>query len=200
MRRLRETIRQILASPDFKQIRDRVKSLRYPLTQEQAERFMFLFLKWRIRYVSNRNFLIFLSVLVGIVCAIAAVILKSLVHYIENYLQNDLNFPFKGTLFFIFPIAGILLTVWFVKRFLSGHLGRGISPILFVIARKGSKVERHKTWSHLITSAITAGFGRDRQSTYCCFRISNWFQCGSGFSPQLQGTHTSCWAAEPQPE
>jgi CIC family chloride channel protein len=81
------------------------------------------------------------------------------VHYIEAYLQNDLHFPYKGTLYFIFPVIGILVTVWFVKRFLGGHLGRGISPILFVISRKGSKVERHKTWSHLVTSAITAGFG-----------------------------------------
>jgi CIC family chloride channel protein len=120
---------------------------------------MFQFLKWRIRHISNRNFLIILSVLVGIVCAIAAVLLKSMVHYIEGYLQNGLEFPYKGTMFFIFPIIGILLTVWFVKRFLSGHLGRGLSPILFIIARKGSKVERHKTWSHLVTSAITAGFG-----------------------------------------
>jgi len=159
MRKLRETIKDFFASSDYKLIRERVKSLRYPLTQEQAERFMFQFLKWRIRHISNRNFLIFLSVVVGIVCAIAAVMLKSMVHYIENYLQNDLQFPYKGTLFFIFPVAGILLTVWFVKRFLEGHLGRGISPILFIIARKGSKVERHKTWSHLVTSAITAGFG-----------------------------------------
>ncbi|MEX1188904.1 MAG: chloride channel protein [Bacteroidia bacterium] len=159
MRKLRKTIKEFLASPDYEVIRDRVKSLRFPLTKEQADRFLFQFLKWRIKYVSNRNFLVVLSVLVGIICAIAAVILKGMVHYIEAYLQDGLNFPYKGTLYFIFPIIGILLTVWFVKRFLDGHLGRGISPILFIISRKGSKVEKHKTWSHLVTSAITAGFG-----------------------------------------
>ena len=159
MRKLRENISEFLASPDYKEIRERIRQLRFPLTKELADRYLFQFLKWRIKYISNRNFLVFLSVLVGIICAIAAVVLKASVHYIEAYLQNDLNLPYKGTLYFVFPVIGILLTVWFVKRFLGGHLGRGISPILFVISRKGSKVERHKTWSHLVTSAITAGFG-----------------------------------------
>lgn len=159
MKKLREHIRNIMASPDFKLIWDRIKKLRYPLTRDQADRFLFQFLKWRLKYISNRNFLIILSVLVGIICAIAAVLLKGMVHYIESFLRDGINFPYKSTLYFIFPVIGILLTVWFVKRFLGGHLGRGISPILFIISRKGSKVERHKTWSHLVSSAITAGFG-----------------------------------------
>lgn len=159
MKKLREHIRNIIASPDFELIWDRVKRLRYPITSEQADRFLFQFLKWRLKYISNRNFLIILSVFVGIICAVAAVILKGMVHYIESFLRDGISFPYKSTLYFIFPVIGIILTVWFVKRFLDGHLGRGISPILFIISRKGSKVERHKTWSHLVSSAITAGFG-----------------------------------------
>lgn len=159
MRKLKKQITQFFTSEEIKQMWKRSKSLRFPLTRRQSERILFQFLKWRIKHVSNRTFLIILSVLVGIICALAAIVLKVMVHWIESTLQNDIHFPYKATLYFVFPIFGILLTVWFVNRFLTGHLGRGISPILFIIARKGSKVERHKTWSHLVTSAITAGFG-----------------------------------------
>ena len=159
MRSLKEKITQFFTSEEIKQIGKRIRQLRFPLTRQQVERILFQFLRWRIKHLSNRTFLIILSVLVGIICALAAVLLKGMVHSIESYLQNDLHFPYKATLYFVFPLAGILLTVWFANRFLEGHLGRGISPILFIIARKGSKVERHKTWSHLVTSAITAGFG-----------------------------------------
>lgn len=159
MHKLKEHIKEFFASAEVQQMLSRIRQLRYPITREMWSKMLFQFFKWRLKYISNRNFIIFLSVLVGIICALAAVMLKSMVHFIESYLQNDLKFPYKATLYFIFPVIGILLTVWFVRRFLEGHLGRGISPILFTIARKGSKVEQHKTWSHLVTSAITAGFG-----------------------------------------
>jgi chloride channel protein, CIC family len=42
---------------------------------------------------------------------------------------------------------------------LNGKLGRGLGPIIENITRRGSRIEQHKTWSHLATSAVTAGFG-----------------------------------------
>jgi CIC family chloride channel protein len=100
-----------------------------------------------------------MAICVGVICALAAVLLKATVHWIQHYLQYDVNFPYHKSLFFIFPGIGIFLTVLLVQKVLNGKLGRGISPILFNISRKRSKIERHKTWSHLATSALTAGFG-----------------------------------------
>ncbi len=119
----------------------------------------FQFLKWRIRNVSKRNFLLGLSVFTGLVCGFAAILLKNLVHFIQDYLQYRVHFPYHTTLYFIFPMLGILLTAVLVKRLLKGQLGRGLSPIIENIARKGSKIEQHKTWSHVLTSGVTAGFG-----------------------------------------
>lgn len=119
----------------------------------------FQFLKWRIRNVSKRNFLLGISILTGLICGIAAVLLKNMVHYIQDYLQYRVKFPYHTTLYFIFPMLGILITALLVKRLLKGQLGRGLSPIIENIARKGSKIEQHKTWSHVLTSGVTAGFG-----------------------------------------
>lgn len=82
-----------------------------------------------------------------------------MVHYIQDYLQYRVKFPYHTTLYFIFPMLGILITALLVKRLLKGQLGRGLSPIIENIARKGSKIEQHKTWSHVLTSGVTAGFG-----------------------------------------
>lgn len=109
--------------------------------------------------MSKRNFILLLSVGTGLVVGISAILLKNLVHYIQNYLQYRVHFPYHTSLFFIFPLLGIVLTAFLVKRLLNGNLGRGLSPIIENIATKGSKIERHKTWSHVLTSGITAGFG-----------------------------------------
>lgn len=119
----------------------------------------FKFLKWRLRHVSNRNFVMSLSIVVGLVCGFAAVLLKNAVHTIQDYLQYSVTFQYHEAIYFVLPLFGILLTAMIIKRFLEGKLGRGLGPIIENITRKGSKIEQHKTWSHLATSAVTAGFG-----------------------------------------
>ncbi len=133
--------------------------MKYATIFDALQGLRFQFLKWRIRNVSKRNFLLGLSVLTGLVCGFAAILLKNLVHFIQDYLQYRVQFPYHTTLYFIFPMLGILLTALLVKRLLKGQLGRGLSPIIENIARKGSKIEQHKTWSHVLTSGVTAGFG-----------------------------------------
>lgn len=100
-----------------------------------------------------------LSIFVGLVCGIAAVLLKNAVHTIQDYLQYSVTFKYHEAIYFVLPLFGILLTALIIKRFLNGKLGRGLAPIIENITRRGSKIEQHKTWSHLATSAVTAGFG-----------------------------------------
>lgn len=114
---------------------------------------------WRVRHISNRNFLIVASLLVGIVAGIAAIVLKYTVHGIQYVLEQLREASGTNYLYFIFPLIGILLTVYYVQRFRGGKLGRGIANILYAIVKKSSNVERDKTYSHIITSALTVGFG-----------------------------------------
>ncbi|MEW6470024.1 MAG: chloride channel protein [Bacteroidota bacterium] len=97
--------------------------------------------------------------MVGIVAGLAAIVLKTLVHYIQLFLKwilEDASFNF---LLFIFPLIGILLTVYYVQRFRRGKLGRGVANILVSVAKRSSNVERDKTYSHMISGALTVGFG-----------------------------------------
>ncbi len=114
--------------------------------------------EWRHNRISDRNFLIVASIIIGTVVGIAALMLKITVHKIESTLQ-DFQAGGKGFMFFFFPVIGILLTVYYVQRFRGGKLGRGVDQILYSVLRKGGVVERDKMYSHWISSALTVGFG-----------------------------------------
>lgn len=109
--------------------------------------------------VSNRQFLIISAIMVGITAGIAAVVLKTTVHYIQSFLTYDFKFKYHNYLYLIFPFIGILLTVLFIKYFLKSPFGKGASHILFHISKKLSFIDKETTYSHIITSALTVGFG-----------------------------------------
>ena len=116
--------------------------------------------KWRMQRVSNRNFIIILSFVVGIVGGIAASLLKGMTHSIASFLQDDIDWHFKYSLYLIFPLIGILLSVLYTRKVLRGKkFEHGITPIIYAISRKSSKIEAHNIYSQIITSALTVGFG-----------------------------------------
>ena len=116
--------------------------------------------QYRRTKISNRNFLILAALLVGILAGLAAAILKSLTHHIEEFLQNDLQWQYKYFLYIFFPLIGIFLSVVYVRRFIrKGKFESGLTPILYAISRKSSKIETHNIYSQIITAAITVGFG-----------------------------------------
>ncbi|GHA59903.1 chloride channel protein [Pontibacter akesuensis] len=116
-------------------------------------------LLWLRRHTSDREFMLLSSVLVGLTAGLAAVVLKTLVHYIHLLLAYGNRLLDQPYWLVVFPTIGIFLTVVIVKLYFKGKIGRGTANILYNISQKSSMVERHKMYSHVITSALTAGFG-----------------------------------------
>ena len=114
---------------------------------------------WRSRHISNNTFLIIVSIIVGIAAGLAAVVLKTAVHYIQHLIHQILEDPSFNFLLFVFPLIGILLTVFYVQKFRKGKIGRGVGSILVSVAKRSSNIERDKTYSHMISSALTIAFG-----------------------------------------
>lgn len=117
------------------------------------------FLIWRVKHISNKNLVLIISVIVGIAAGLAAVVLKSGTHYIQELLTKTSSVQFVNYFYFVFPLIGILLTVTFVVFLNKGKLGHGLSHLLHTISKKSSLVPRDKTYSHMATSALTVGFG-----------------------------------------
>ncbi len=117
------------------------------------------FIEWLHDKLDKKQFLILSSILVGLTAGLAAVVLKSFVHFLQKTFTHDYHFRFQYILYLALPLIGILLTVFFVRRFLKGKLGRGNSNILYAIAKKSAFLPRDQMFSHVITSSITVGFG-----------------------------------------
>ncbi len=114
---------------------------------------------WRIANISERNFLYLLSLVVGIVSGLAALILKNLIHFVAEELIDKIEIRGFHYLYLLFPLIGILLTVVFVKYVIRDNIGHGVTKILYAISRKGSKIKPHNTYSSMVASSLTIGFG-----------------------------------------
>ena len=114
---------------------------------------------WRYKHISERTFIYILSVLVGFLAGLGTVLLKNFTHYIQLLLDLKFFKSYQSSLYFIFPIIGLIL-VYIIKKFwLKKHIGHGISTTLYAVSKKNGIIERYKIFASLITAPITAGFG-----------------------------------------
>jgi CIC family chloride channel protein len=114
---------------------------------------------WRIRHVSDRAFMIFLAIIVGILAGLVAVIIKNSVHLIQGLLKDWFTTESENLLFIFYPVVGILLAVIFARYIIRRHVGHGIPTVLFSISKTKGKIRAHNLYSSIVTSALTVGFG-----------------------------------------
>ncbi|MDA9317096.1 chloride channel protein [Polaribacter sp.] len=114
---------------------------------------------WRYKYISERQFVYILSVLVGFLAGIGSYLLKELTYLIETALQGNIIKDYHYSFYFIFPIIGLFL-VYFTKKFLiKKEIGHGISTTLHAISKRNGIIARYKMYASLITAPLTVGFG-----------------------------------------
>ncbi len=114
---------------------------------------------WVIKTVNHRQLLLILSLIVGVLGGLAAVLLKNTVLFTNNFLHGLFNASYSNIVYFAFPLLGILLTVLFVRYFVKDSISHGVSNVLYAISRKKSKLESHNTYSSMVASTLTVGFG-----------------------------------------
>ncbi len=117
------------------------------------------FIIWRMRNISEKQMLALLAVVIGILAAIAAVVLKTSVHYLEGWVRSVPGAHIGNWLFLVFPIVGILITVIYVRRFVKDDISHGVSRILYAISRNKGVMKLHNTYSSIIACTFTGGFG-----------------------------------------
>lgn len=100
-----------------------------------------------------------LSFAVGLLSALAAVILKNAIHYTHRILTEGITGETDTFLLIAYPLAGMLLTLLFVKYIVRDNISHGISRVLYAISRRKSHLRTHNTWSSLIATTFTIGFG-----------------------------------------
>jgi CIC family chloride channel protein len=125
----------------------------------KPEKILGSFLKWRLRHISNRQFIMFLSILMGIASGLGAVAIKNSVHFISVLVQNKIHPEGPAYIFLFSPIFGILLAVLFIKYILKRPVRHGIPNVLYALSKRGGRIRPHNMFSSIITSSLTVGFG-----------------------------------------
>ncbi len=109
--------------------------------------------------VGQTRLIYVLSLVVGLLSALAAVLLKNSIFFAHRLLEEQLNKNKENILYFFMPLAGMLLTLLFVKYVVRDNIGHGISRVLYAISKKRGHLKPHNTWSSIIASTLTIGFG-----------------------------------------
>lgn len=114
-------------------------------------------LTWRIKYISDRQLILILSVVIGLAVGFAAVTIKNLVHLIESNIKSVID---SGRyLYIVSPTIGILIVILFIKYINRNPVRHGIPGVLFAISKNWGKIKPHNLYSSILTSALTVGFG-----------------------------------------
>lgn len=114
---------------------------------------------WRARHIPPRQFILILSLLIGILSGLSAVILKNVIHFTEHILTHGLHIEQSNYLYFLYPFIGILLTFLFVRYVVKDNISHGVARVLYAISKRGSTLKSHNNYSSMIASALTIGFG-----------------------------------------
>jgi CIC family chloride channel protein len=119
---------------------------------------------WRKKWHGN-SLVVLLALLIGLVTALAATALHTLVHYLAD-LALWLTEAAKGLgghgwllLFLLLPLLGMTLS-YLVQRFLGGpHYAKSLSPLVYALDRRQTFIPAIECINHALSSALSVGFG-----------------------------------------
>lgn len=107
----------------------------------------------------ERDVMIILSLVVGVACGLAAVLLKSAIELIHHSITSWFDGVAYSALYLIYPGLGMLLAMLFVKYVVKDNIGHGVTKVLQAVSKNESKIRPHNMWSSMLASSVTIGFG-----------------------------------------
>jgi len=113
---------------------------------------------WLERMPENREILL-LAFIVGLGSGLAAVLLVESIHFVQWVLVGWFKTPASSFLYLIYPGVGMLIALLIVRYVVKDNISHGVTKVLLAISRYDSKIKPHNTWSSILTSAVTIGFG-----------------------------------------
>ncbi len=115
--------------------------------------------EWRERHIKERNFLVMLALVVGVLCGFAAQLLKLLIHLISSLLTSGLDNGNVNYWYLVYPVVGILIVSVFVRYVVKDNISHGVTRVLYAISRRKSRLKKKNIYASLVASSVTIGFG-----------------------------------------
>ena len=117
-----------------------------------------ILIKWSQNHLTKKQFIFLSSIIVGLSAGIAAILLKTFVHFIYIVATNEKLSDVKY-LYLLLPLIGLLITVFIVQRFFKKQFRKGLPQIHYSIAKKSSILPIQQTYDQVVTSSFTVGLG-----------------------------------------
>lgn len=118
------------------------------------------FLKWRVKHLSDKRFLIILSILIGAVMGLVGSLLKFTITFLEEYVREGILMEHLNFVYFLFPLLGISLVVVFVQYFVKQkRLSQSVPFVLYSIGKRKGFIRSVHMYGHLIGSSLTVALG-----------------------------------------
>lgn len=124
------------------------------------------FLKWRYKHISEKNFVLILAIIVGLLAGLASVTIKNLTYSVASMLEEGIVFS-ENQLYFILPFIGLLLVylskiLFFRNGFtpaIPSFIKRAIPTLLYSLLRQSGMLSYKLIYHPLIMAPLTVGFG-----------------------------------------
>lgn len=116
-------------------------------------------LVWREKHIKEKTLIVLLSLFVGILAGLAAMVLKWLIHFISGCLTSGVSISGANYVYIIYPVVGVLLACWYVRNVVRDNISHGVTRVLYAISQNKSRLKPHNMYTSVIASSVTIGFG-----------------------------------------
>jgi len=124
----------------------------------RRKRIIFKILRW-IHRLPSKQLMITLSAIVGFLAGVVAMVIRGMVKGLEHLLTSGFSIDYSNYMYVVYPAAGILLTIIFIKFILRQPVRDGVPSVLYAISKQHGLIKPHNTYSSIITSTLTVAFG-----------------------------------------
>ena len=114
---------------------------------------------WRVKHITDKQFILILSVVIGFLAGSAAVLIKNSVHFIGLLLTGWFAEGYENFMYIFYPAIGILMVMIFIKFLLRQPIRDGVPNVLYSISKSNGLMKPHNIFSSVIASSLTVGFG-----------------------------------------
>ncbi len=116
-------------------------------------------LELREKHIKDKRFVLVLAFITGLGCALAAFLLKSSIHFVQDIVKSLMANDSLNYWYLAFPAVGIIIASLFVKYIVKDDISHGVTKILYAISQHKAIIKLHNCWSSIVASSITIGFG-----------------------------------------
>ena len=115
-------------------------------------------MRFSLKHIPEQSKLLLLSLMVGVLSGCAAVVLDWSIHTVKRLLNQGFHGSYEWQ-YLALPGIGMLISLLLVRYVIRDNIGHGVTKALLAVSRNDSKIKPHNTWSSMLTSSITIGFG-----------------------------------------